>query len=115
MSDNNKKSIVDIVDTVVELYEHNEEKIKEFMDYESGKVHLDEPLTEIHIDEEQVMLMAENVPGDSSFSVDETEYGVDISIGDEVIEAVLPDNTNVDSRVVTIKNQILTVKFDRGE
>ena len=115
MDENNDRSIVDTVEGILELYEENEDKIKDVLGGGGKSIDAIDPLTEVHVEDDEVVIIAEGVDTAKGYSMVSTDDGVKFNIGDEVIEARLPDDTSIEDADVELINGVLNVTFSRGE
>lgn len=115
MNEDNDRSIVDTVEGILELYEENEDKIKDIVGGNEKSIDAIEPLTEVHVEDDEVVIIAEGVDAAKGYSMVSTDDGVVFNIGDEVIEARLPDDTSVEDADVELVNGVLNVTFSRGD
>jgi len=114
MTDTNDKSIVDTIENLTELYRDNEDKIKEFIGDGTADISRVDPLTEVHWEDDKVVVMFNDVDVSGGISMSESEQGVEFDIGEESVDIEMPDDINFGNHDIQMNNGVLTATFDRS-
>jgi hypothetical protein len=115
MTDSNDKSIVDTIENLTELYRDNEDKIKKFIGDGTADISRVDPLTEVHWEDDKVVVMFNEVDVSGGISMSESEEGVEFDIGEESVDIEMPDDINFGNHDIQMNNGVLTATFDRSE
>lgn len=115
MSDNDKRDLLETLQSVKELYEDNEDTIRDIIGADSPDVSKVDPLTEVHWEDEQVVVLFNDVDVSKGVSMRESEQGVEFDVGDDTVDIEMPEDIEFGDHDIVVNNGVLTATFNRSD
>lgn len=108
------ESIIDIVDGITQIARENKDLLESFFGDSGRELSLEEPLTEAHVTDDKVKVVAElrgEKPNEMGVRFEGGEMYM--SIGDTTLRARVPDDIVEDSVDAQMNNGVLRIEVDR--
>lgn len=113
--DKDKGGLFDALDKAIDVYESNEDTIKEFFG-DDNEVTIDgeEPLKQALVEEDKAIITVDVGAGDlQNINIQLEGETAKIKIGGSTVTAKVPEDVNMDDAKATINNGVLEVEIPR--